>query len=89
MANTSVLSRAEAARHAGLVSIEGRTFPLKSARLAARAEGGVASTVFTQAYDNPYKEPLEVIYTLPLPAGGGSHSVVTGSAVSPGCSRFG
>ena len=57
-------------RPAGLVSVEGKTFPLLSAQLAGRAEGGVACTTLTQTYGNPYAEPLEVLYTLALPAGG-------------------
>jgi len=36
----------------------------------ARAENGVALTTLTQTYANPYDEPLEVHYTLPLPADG-------------------
>ncbi len=54
----------------GLVAVDGRSFPLKSAALRIRAEGGIASTALVQAYDNPYGEPLEVFYTLPLPADG-------------------
>jgi Ca-activated chloride channel homolog len=55
---------------AGLVSVDGRTYPLKSARIDARAEGGIAATRFTQTYSNPYQEALEVMYVLPLPASG-------------------
>ena len=54
----------------GLVSVDGRTFPLKSARLSARAEGGLALSAFSQEYANPYAEPLEVLYTMALPADG-------------------
>src|SRR5438046_9230184 len=75
MANTSVV-----ARPAGLVSVDGRTYPLKSAQLEARAEGGIAATTFTQTYGNPYEEPLEVLYTLPLPASG----AVVGSSIRLG-----
>jgi Ca-activated chloride channel family protein len=70
MPSTSALPRTDSSRPAGLVSVDGRTYPLKSARVEARAEGGVAATTFTQTYGNPYREPLEVLYTLPLPAGG-------------------
>ena len=70
MASSSALPRTDSSRPAGLVSVDGRTYPLKSARIDARAEGGVAATTFIQTYDNPYKEPLEVFYTLPLPANG-------------------
>ena len=70
MASTGALPRTDSPRPAGLVSVDGRTYPLKSARVDARAEGGVAATTFIQTYGNPYKEPLEVFYTLPLPASG-------------------
>ncbi|MBP1602698.1 MAG: Inter-alpha-trypsin inhibitor domain protein [Acidobacteria bacterium] len=70
MASTGALPRTDSTRPAGLVSVDGRTYPLKSARIDARAEGGVAATTFIQTYGNPYKEPLEVLYTLPLPASG-------------------
>src|SRR5262245_60492539 len=55
-------------RRAGLVAVDGRTYPLESVRLEGRAECGIASTTVTQSYANPYDEPLEVAYTLPLPA---------------------
>jgi Ca-activated chloride channel homolog len=67
-------------RHAGLVSVDGKTYPLKSASLEARAECGIAITRLTQTYRNPYPEPLEVQYTLPLPADG----AVTGYTVRLG-----
>lgn len=70
MANTALLTDTQASRPAGLVSVDGRTYPLKSARLVARAEGGMAFTTLTQTYGNPYQEPLEVLYTLSLPAAG-------------------
>jgi Ca-activated chloride channel family protein len=80
MASTGTLPRTNSQRAAGLVSVDGRTYPLKSARLEARAEGGVAATTFTQTYSNPYEEPLEVLYTLPLPADG----AVTGYTIRLG-----
>jgi Ca-activated chloride channel family protein len=55
---------------ASLVSVDGKAYPLESARLLARAEGGVASTTLEQTFANPHPEPLEVFYTLPLPADG-------------------
>ncbi len=80
MTNMSVLTRTDTARPSGLVSVDGRAYPLKSAKIAARAEGGIASTTLAQSYDNPHKEPLEVLYTLPLPAGG----AVTGYTIRLG-----
>jgi Ca-activated chloride channel family protein len=54
----------------GLVTVDGRTFPLQATRVRGRAAGGLAATRLVQEYDNPYTSPLEVIYTLPLPADG-------------------
>ena len=53
-----------------LVSVDGRTYPLESVRLTARAEGGLALSRLTQRFANPYDQTLEVVYTLPLPAEG-------------------
>jgi Ca-activated chloride channel family protein len=57
-------------RASGLVTVDGKTFPLKSAALEARAEGGLSESRLIQTYANPYDEPLEVLYTMPLPADG-------------------
>jgi Ca-activated chloride channel family protein len=59
-----------APRSTGLISVDGRAYPLESARVAAEASGGIALSTLVQTYRNPYAEPLEVIYTLPLPADG-------------------
>jgi Ca-activated chloride channel family protein len=53
-----------------LVSVDGRSYPLESARVTGRAEGGIATTTLHQCFANPHEEALEVIYTLPLPADG-------------------
>jgi len=53
-----------------LVSVNGKTYPLGSVSVTARAEGGIAVTTLAQRFLNPHDEPLEVIYTLPLPADG-------------------
>lgn len=57
-------------RQVGLVSTDGKTFPLTHAGLKSQAQGGMAHSVLSQRYRNPHAEPLEVIYTLPLPADG-------------------
>jgi Ca-activated chloride channel family protein len=62
------------------VAADRRTYPLKSAQIEAHAEGGLAATTLIQTYDNPYDEPLEVFYTLPLPADG----AVTGYTIRLG-----
>src|SRR3990172_8616798 len=54
----------------GLVSVDGRTYPLRSAHIRARAEGGLALTTLVQEFHNPHEESLEVAYTMPLPADG-------------------
>ncbi len=53
-----------------LVSVDGRAYPLRSAEVRAHAEGGLAFTTLIQEFENPYEEPLEVLYTMPLPADG-------------------
>lgn len=53
-----------------LVSVDGKTYPLESAQIIARAQGGFAMSTLAQVFANPYDEPLEVVYTLPLPADG-------------------
>ena len=68
----------------GLVAVDGRTYPLKSAAISARAGAGVAAATLVQEFENPYAEPLEAIYTLPLPADG----VVVGYAIQVGERRI-
>jgi Ca-activated chloride channel homolog len=53
-----------------LVAVDGRTFPLLGSRLDACAGGGIAHSKLRQSYENSYDEPLEVIYSMPLPADG-------------------
>jgi Ca-activated chloride channel family protein len=57
-------------RAAELVAVDGRQYPLEAARILARAGGGFASSTLAQTFANPFDEPLEVTYTLPLPADG-------------------
>ena len=54
----------------GLVAVDGRQYPLESARIDARTEGGMAFSTLTQIFANPHDQPLEVVYTLSLPADG-------------------
>ncbi len=56
--------------HKGLVAVDGRVFPLEAVEIRSRAGAGIAWTILAQSYRNPYKVPLEVLYTLPLPADG-------------------
>lgn len=70
----------EVASAAGLVSVDGRHYPLESTKISGRAQGGIAATRLTQVYENPYEEPLEVLYTLPLPA----DAAVTGYTIRLG-----
>jgi Ca-activated chloride channel family protein len=57
-------------RPPALVAVDGRAFPLRSAKLTARAEGGLALSRLEQTFANPYDQALEVVYTMPLPAEG-------------------
>lgn len=69
-----------------LVTTDGRTFPLRSADLAARTEGGFASSTLTQVFVNPHDEALEVVYTMPLPADGAvlGYTVTVGDRIIRG-----
>ncbi len=67
------------------VDTAGRVLPLRATHLAARAEAGHARVTLRQTFHNPHPEPLDVTYTLPLPADGavagyrftvGEHEVV-------------
>lgn len=55
---------------ARLFSRDGRSLPLRASDLAVEAKGGIARTILTQRFVNPYDEPLTVTYLLPLPADG-------------------
>ena len=63
-------SQAHAPAAPALVSVDGRSYPLRSGEVRAAAEGGLACTTLVQEFENPYDEPLEVHYTMPLPADG-------------------
>ena len=59
-----------AARGPALVALDGRRYPLESARAEVHAESGIAWTRLVQRFQNPHDVPLEVLYTLALPADG-------------------
>lgn len=69
-----------AAEPAALRAVDGRQYPLLGACIVARAEGGTAMSTLVQRFANPYDEPLEVLYTMPLPVDG----AVTGYTVRIG-----
>src|SRR6516164_409620 len=68
MPGLGVMEVPAGARRAGLVSVDGRSYPLESARVEAHASGGIVLSTLVQKYKNPYPEILDVSYTLPLPA---------------------
>jgi Ca-activated chloride channel family protein len=53
-----------------LVAVDGRELPLRATHLRADACGGLARVVVEQTFTNPYEEPLQVSYALPLPHDG-------------------
>jgi len=57
-------------RGAEVVTRDGRSLPLVSARLHAEAQGGIARIVLEQRFENHYPETLHVTYRMPLPADG-------------------
>jgi Ca-activated chloride channel homolog len=46
---------------------EKQVFPLKHTDVNARITGNLARVEVTQTFENPYNDPLEAIYTFPLP----------------------
>lgn len=57
-------------RGAEVVTRDGRSLPLVSARLFAEAQGGIARVVLEQRFENRQAETLHVTYRMPLPADG-------------------
>lgn len=53
-----------------LVTVDGRELPLRGAAVRADARGGVARVILEQRFVNPFAEPLDVTYSVPLPADG-------------------
>jgi Ca-activated chloride channel homolog len=57
-------------RGAEVVTRDGRSLPLVSAKLHADAQGGIARMVLQQRFENHHNETLHVTYRMPLPAEG-------------------
>lgn len=57
-------------RGAEILTPDGRSLPLVSARLRVEAGGGLARVVLEQTFDNPYDDTLRVTYKMPLPVSG-------------------
>ena len=55
---------------AQIVTPDGRSLPLVSAKLRVEAGGGLARVVLEQTFENPYDETLRVTYKMPLPVDG-------------------
>ncbi len=53
-----------------LVTVDGRTLPLRGAALRVECKGGLGRVVLQQRFENVYDEPLHVTYLMPLPADG-------------------
>jgi Ca-activated chloride channel family protein len=53
-----------------LVAVDGTALPLATASIASQASGGFARTVLSQTFVNDGSVPLDVTYTVPLPADG-------------------
>src|SRR6476659_1522015 len=64
------MSSQQPTRGAEVVTRDGRSLPLVSARLFAEAQGGIARVVLEQRFENRYAETLHVTYRMPLPADG-------------------
>jgi vault protein inter-alpha-trypsin-like protein len=59
-----------ASNGARLVSFTGKILPLRHITLVCDATGGIARTKLRQHFRNEYRQPLELVYTFPLPADG-------------------
>lgn len=59
---------AASANGARLVAADGRELLLRAAHLHVYARGGICRVELRQRWTNPYAEPLQVDYLLPLPA---------------------
>src|SRR5579883_375405 len=70
MIGTTEMRATTESRGGRLVATDGRELPLASVHLAAQAGGGIARTVLTQRFENPFDEPLHIRYLLPLPSDG-------------------
>src|SRR5690349_11174313 len=70
MPGMGMMEAPSVSKGAALVSVDGRAYPLQSARITAEASGGIVRSTLVQTYRNPYDEALEVVYTMPLPADG-------------------
>jgi Ca-activated chloride channel family protein len=62
--------RAQAGCGGRLVAADGRELILRDVAIRVDAGGGLARTVLEQRFENPYDEPLALVYQLPLPAAG-------------------
>ncbi|NOY24813.1 MAG: hypothetical protein GXP62_02980, partial [Oligoflexia bacterium] len=51
-----------------LLSPDGRCLPFRGGSLTVDAAGGLCRVVLRQRFVNPYKQPLRVVYQVPLPA---------------------
>jgi len=63
-------NESHASNGARLVSADGRALPLRAAQLTADAKAGVIRVTLEQTFQNPHDQPLQVTYSLPLPADG-------------------
>src|SRR5438270_4492438 len=55
---------------AQVLTPDGRSLPLVSAKLRVEAGGGLARVVLEQTFENPYDDTLRVTYKMPLPVDG-------------------
>src|SRR5262245_55818546 len=60
----------QASNGARLVSLTGKILPLRQITLVCDATGGIVRTKLRQHFRNEYRQPLELVYTFPLPADG-------------------
>jgi Ca-activated chloride channel homolog len=70
MSTAMAFSQGEQSNGGRMVTTDGKTLPLRSAELRVEARGGIARTILSQRYVNPYDVALAITYLMPLPADG-------------------
>ena len=68
--NPSSMTPDSSPRGSFATALDGRPLPLAAMRLEVAASNGLATVCVRQTFVNPYREALNVLYQLPLPADG-------------------
>ena len=64
---TAAVSDGFNSTEARLVTVDGRELPLRRIDIRGHVQGGLARITLEQRFQNPYPDPLQVTYQMPLP----------------------